>query len=660
MIDRSTIERILETAKIEEVVSDFVALRKRGVNFIGLCPFHDEKTPSFTVSPAKNICKCFGCGKGGTPVHFIMEHEQLSYPDALRWLAKKYHIEIKEREMSDEERAMESLRESLFVINQYAHKYFIDNLHGTEEGKAIGLQYFLHRGINEETIRKFGLGYSLEKRDALSRKAAADGYNPAYLDKTGLCFTTDDGRQLDRFWGRVMFPVHTVSGKVVAFGGRLLNSNPKAGKYINSPESEIYHKSNHLYGIYFAKQAIIQKDCCIMVEGYLDVISLHQSGIKNVVASSGTSLTIEQIRLVHRFTNNMLLLYDGDKAGIKASLRGIDMLLREGLNIKVALLPDGEDPDSYAQSHSTEEVETFLRENQVDFITFKTNLLLDEAGSDPIKRAALIGDIVKSIAAIPNDILRSEYTKQCSEMLQSKEQVLVSEIAKIRRQSAEEQYKQQTREAKSTPTEEEEQSSASPFFEEDNTIYNKERAIIQFILRHGEKQLLVPENTESDTPAFTETVISNIHYSIVGDGIQFSHPLYKKIFEEAATHGEEQGFVAEKYFLAHPDAEISRLTAELCNDRYMLSKAFAENTNEERNETAVLFEQATRLVISYKQSLVDEMLKETMRQLKNPETMQNAELANEVMQNYKFLKETQQALNNLLKSYGFGECALNI
>lgn len=659
MIDRSTIERILETAKIEEVVSDFVALRKRGVNFIGLCPFHDEKTPSFTVSPAKNICKCFGCGKGGTPVHFIMEHEQLSYWEALRWLAKKYHIEIQEREMSDEERAMESLRESLFVVNQYAHKYFIDNLHGTEEGKAIGLQYFLHRGINEETIRKFGLGYSLEKRDALSRKAAADGYNPAFLDKTGLCFTTDDGRQLDRFWGRVMFPVHTVSGKVVAFGGRLLNTNPKAGKYINSPESEIYHKSDHLYGIYFAKQAIIQKDCCIMVEGYLDVISLHQSGIKNVVASSGTSLTIEQIRLVHRFTNNMLLLYDGDKAGIKASLRGIDMLLREGLNIKVALLPDGEDPDSYAQSHSTEEVETFLRENQVDFITFKTNLLLDEAGSDPIKRAALIGDIVKSIAAIPNDILRSEYTKQCSEMLQSKEQVLVSEIAKIRRQSAEEQYKQQTREAKSTPPEEEEQSSASPFFEEDNTIYNKERAIIQFILRNGEKQLLVPENAESDTPAFTETVISNIHYSIVGDGIQFSHPLYKKIFEEAATHGEEQGFVAEKYFLAHPDAEISRLTAELCNDRYMLSKAFAENTNEERNETAVLFEQATRLVISYKQSLVDEMLKETMRQLKNPETMQNAELANDVMQKYKFLKETQQALNNLLKSYGFGECALN-
>ena len=661
MIDRSTIEKILDTAKVEEVVSDFVALRKRGINLIGLCPFHDEKTPSFIVSPAKNIWKCFGCGKGGNPVHFIMEHEQLSYHDALRWLAKKYHIEIKERELSAEERAMESLRESLFVINQYAHKYFVDNLHETEEGKAIGLHYFRHRGINEDTIRKFGLGYSLEKFDALSSKAKADGYNPAFLDKTGLCFTTDDGKQLDRFRGRVMFPVHTVSGKVVAFGGRLLQTNPKAGKYINSPESEIYHKSDHLYGIYFAKQAIIQKDCCIMVEGYLDVISLHQSGIKNVVASSGTSLTIEQIRLVHRFTNNMLLLYDGDKAGIKASLRGIDMLLREGLNIKVALLPDGEDPDSYAQSHSAEELEAFLRDNQVDFITFKTNLLLDEAGNDPIKRAALIGDIVKSIAAIPNDILRSEYTKKCSEMLQSKEQVLVSEIAKLRRQNAQDQYKRQTTAADNdTPAENEESSSYAHLLENNNIIYNKERAIIQFILRNGEKLLLVPENPENDTPAFTESVISNIHYSIDGDGIKLSNPLYKKIFEEAAAHCEDPGFNAEKYFLAHPDAEISRLAAELCNDRYILSKAFAENTNEERNETAVLFEQATRLVISYKQSLVDELLKDTMRQLKDPATMQNADLANEVMQNYKYLKETQQALNNLLKSYGFGECALNI
>ena len=660
MIDRSTIERIIDAAKVEEVVSDFVALRKRGINLLGLCPFHDEKTPSFIVSPAKNIWKCFGCGKGGNPVHFIMEHEQLSYYEALKWLARKYNIEVKERELSDEEKERESMRESLFVINQHAHKYFVDNLHKSDEGIAIGLNYVHHRGINEETIVKFGLGYSPERRDAYAKKAAADGFNPKLVDKTGLCFTTEDGRQLDRFWGRVMFPVHTVSGKVVAFGGRVMQNNPKVGKYINSPESEIYHKSDHLYGIYFAKQAIIQKHFCIMVEGYLDVISLHQAGIKNVVASSGTSLTIEQIRLVHRFTNNMLLLYDGDKAGIKASLRGIDMLLREGLNIKVALLPDGEDPDSYAQKHSTEEVEQFLKENQVDFITFKTNLLLDEAGNDPIRRSGLIADVVKSISVIPNDILRSEYTKKCSEILQAKEQVLVSEIAKLRRQSAQEQYSKHANgeETNETPAQE---NIAAAFIGENNTIYNKERAIIQFILRNGEKPLLVPEDPASGTPSFTESVISNMNYSIAGDGIEFSHPLYKKIFEEAAKEAEKPDFIAEKHFLAHPDAEISRLTAELCNDRYMLSKFFQEKADEEeRNETAILFEHATRLAISYKLSLVDEMLKETMKKLKEPATMQSAELAQEIMQNYKFLKETQQALNNQLRDYGFGECALNV
>ena len=660
MIDRNTIERIIDAAKVEEVVSDFVALRKRGINLLGLCPFHDEKTPSFIVSPAKNIWKCFGCGKGGNPVHFIMEHEQLSYYEALKWLARKYNIEVKERELSDEEKERESMRESLFVINQHAHKYFVDNLHKSDEGIAIGLNYFRHRGINEETIVKFGLGYSPERRDAYAKKAAADGFNPKLVDKTGLCFTTEDGRQLDRFWGRVMFPVHTVSGKVVAFGGRVMQNNPKVGKYINSPESEIYHKSDHLYGIYFAKQAIIQKDFCIMVEGYLDVISLHQAGIKNVVASSGTSLTIEQIRLVHRFTNNMLLLYDGDKAGIKASLRGIDMLLREGLNIKVALLPDGEDPDSYAQKHSTEEVEQFLKDNQVDFITFKTNLLLDEAGNDPIRRSGLIADVVKSISVIPNDILRSEYTKKCSEILQAKEQVLVSEIAKLRRQSAQEQYSKHANEEETNETPAQENIAAA-FIGENNTIYNKERAIIQFILRNGEKPLLVPEDPASGTPSFTESVISNMNYSIAGDGIEFSHPLYKKIFEEAAKEAEKPDFIAEKHFLAHPDAEISRLTAELCNDRYMLSKFFQEKADEEeRNETAILFEHATRLAISYKLSLVDEMLKETMKKLKEPATMQSAELAQEIMQNYKFLKETQQALNNQLRDYGFGECALNV
>ena len=343
MIDRRTIELIMDTAKIEEVVGDFVALRRRGVNLIGLCPFHNEKTPSFTVSPAKNLCKCFGCGKGGNPVHFIMEHEQLSYPDALRWLAKKYHIEIKERELTDEEKREESIRESLFVINQYALQHFTDTLHNTEEGNAIGLNYFRHRGLRDETIKKFCLGYSLEKRDSFSAKAIKAGYNPELITKTGVCYSTDDGRLIDRFWGRVIFPVHTLSGKVVAFGGRVLQNNPKAAKYVNSPESEIYHKSDHLYGLYFSKQAIVQKDRCILVEGYLDVISMHQAGIQNVVASSGTSLTTGQIKLIHRFTNNITLLYDGDNAGIKASIRGIDMLLEEGMNINVVLLPNGED-----------------------------------------------------------------------------------------------------------------------------------------------------------------------------------------------------------------------------------------------------------------------------------------------------------------------------
>ena len=441
MIDRNTIEQIMDAAKIEEVVSDFVALRRRGVNMIGLCPFHNEKTPSFTVSPAKNLYKCFGCGKGGKPVHFIMEHEQMSYPDALRWLAKKYHIEIKERELTDEERQAQNIRESMFVINEYAQQFFVDTLHTTQEGEAIGLGYLHRRGLRSETIKKFGLGYSPEKRDTFATTAVKNGYNAELIAKTGVCYSTEDGRLVDRFWGRVIFPVHTISGKVVAFGGRILQNNPKAAKYVNSPESEIYHKSDHLYGLYFAKQAIMQHDRCILVEGYLDVISMHQSGIQNVVASSGTSLTTGQIRLIHRFTNNITLLYDGDKAGIKASLRGIDMLLEEGININVVLLPDGEDPDSYAQSHSTEEFEEYLKRNSVDFIQFKTNLLMDEVGDDPIRRAGLIGDIVKSIAVIPNDILRSEYIKRCSDMLKVSEQLLVSETAKIRMKRAEERQK---------------------------------------------------------------------------------------------------------------------------------------------------------------------------------------------------------------------------
>ena len=666
MIDRKTIEQIMDTAKVEEVVGDFVSLRKRGVNMIGLCPFHNEKTPSFTVSPSKNLWKCFGCGKGGKPVHFIMEHEQLSYPDALRWLAKKYHIEIKERELTDDEKREESVRESMFVINQYAQQHFVETLHETEEGKAIGMNYFKHRGLRDETINKFGLGYSLERRDSFAQKAVKAGYNPELIAKTGVCYSTDDGRLVDRFWGRVIFPVHTISGKVVAFGGRILQNNAKAAKYVNSPESEIYHKSDHLYGLYFSKQAIMQKDRCILVEGYLDVISMHQAGIQNVVASSGTSLTTGQIKLIHRFTDNVTLLYDGDKAGIKASIRGIDMLLEEGMNINVVLLPEGEDPDSYAQSHSTEEVEQYIERNKVDFIRFKTNLLLDEVGEDPIKRAGLVGDVVKSIAVVPNDILRSEYIKKCSEMLNVGEPLLVKETAKIRMQRADEQQKRHDN-AEAQQTEQENSSEANDEFKQSiidnytgNTLYHKERSIIQFLLKNGDKLLQVPENKVNGSPAFTETVISHLYYSFEDDGIELSHPLYKKIFKEASEHANDMNFCPEKHFISHPDSAISQLTAELCGEKYMLSKFFADQKSDERNEMAVMFEQTTRLAVAYKLSIVDEMLKQTMEKLKAPETMSNPSAMQETMEDFKFLKETQTALNNVLRNYGFGHVALNI
>ena len=669
-IDRETIERILDSAKIEEVVGDFVTLKRRGVNLIGLCPFHNEKTPSFTVSPAKNLCKCFGCGKGGNPVHFIMEHEQLSYYEALRWLAKKYHIEIKEREMTEEEKREESIRESLFVINQYALQHFIDTLHESEEGQAIGLNYFRHRGLRDETIKKFCLGYSLEKRDSFAKRATTAGYNPELIAKSGVCYSTDDGRLVDRFWGRVIFPVHTISGKIVAFGGRVLQNNPKAAKYVNSPESEIYHKSDHLYGLYFAKQAIIQKDHCILVEGYLDVISMYQAGIQNVVASSGTSLTTGQIKLIHRFTKNITLLYDGDKAGIKASIRGIDMLLEEDMNINVVLLPEGEDPDSYSQAHSTEEVEQYIERNKVDFIKFKTNLLLDEVGEDPIRRANLVGDVVKSIAVVPNEILRSEYIKRCSGMLNVGEQILVKEVAKLRRQKAEETYKKQTQNndtaaneqpaAEGAPTATADEFRQSLINNAANPLHNKEKAIIQFLLKNGSRLLQVPANQTTGTPAFTESVLSHLHYSFSEDGIELSHPLYRKIFAEAAEYANNPAFNPESHFMAHPDVEISRLTAELCGERYILSKFFSEQASDERNEQAVLFEQCTRLAIAYKLSMVDEMIKNTMAKLKDPATTANPAALQEAMEDFKFLKETQSALNDVLKSYGFGNVAMNV
>ena len=447
MIDQATIDRIMDAAQIVDVVSEFVTLRKRGVNYIGLCPFHNEKTPSFSVSPSKGVCKCFSCGKGGNVVHFIMEHEQLSYYEALKWLAKKYNIEIKERELTDEEKQAHSLRESLFVVNQFASEYFQDILYNNIDGQRIGMTYLRGRGFRDDIIKKFQLGYSTDNHNALARAAIQKGYKEEFLVKTGLCYRKEDGTLRDRFWGRVIFPVHTISGKVVAFGGRVLSAATKnvQMKYVNSPESEIYHKSRELYGIFFAKQAIVRQDRCFLVEGYTDVISMHQSGIENVVASSGTALTSDQIRLIHRFTNNITVLYDGDGAGIKASIRGIDMLLEEGMNVKVCLLPDGDDPDSFARKHNATDYQAYINDHEVDFIRFKTNLLMEEAGKDPIKRASLISSIVKSISVIPDAIVRSVYIRECSQLLQMEEKVLIEATAKLIEQARETKFKEQQR-----------------------------------------------------------------------------------------------------------------------------------------------------------------------------------------------------------------------
>ena len=441
MIDRSTIDRIMAAADIVDVVGEFVTLRRSGANYKGLCPFHDEKTPSFMVSPSKQLCKCFSCGNGGNVVKFVMQHEQMTYPEALKWLGKRYGIEVKEREQTAEQKAAATAREAMFVVNEWARDYFVETLHNNVDGLAIGMSYLRRRGRRDDIIRKFHLGYSLEQRDALAQKAHAKGFEEKYIESTGLCYRTEDGRLLDRYHGRVIFPVHSVSGRIVAFGGRILNQEQKnVGKYVNSPESEIYSKKRELYGLYLAKQAIVKQDRCYLVEGYLDVISMHQSGVENVVASSGTALTPEQVRLIHRFTNNVTVLYDGDAAGIHASLRGIDILLSEGLNIKVVLLPEGEDPDSYAQARTPEEFRKDLEANEEDFIQFKANLLLKDASRDPMKRASVITDLTRSISVIPSDIVRQVYIHDLAGRLNIDESAIVNEVAKEIRKRKEEAH----------------------------------------------------------------------------------------------------------------------------------------------------------------------------------------------------------------------------
>ena len=570
MIDRPTIAKIMDATKIEEVVSEFVTLKKRGINYVGLCPFHNDSNPSFSVSPTRGICHCFTCGKGGNAINFLMELEQMTYPDALRWLAKKYKIEIQERELTNEEKQRESERESMFIVNDWAAKYFQDILLHDVDGIAIGMAYFRGRGFRDDIIRKFQLGFALPKRTALAEAAKAAGYNPKYLVDTGLCFKVDkdkagnksgEDKILDRFSGRAIFPWFSVSGKVVAFGGRVLDSRTKgiSQKYVNSPDSVIYHKERELYGLYQAKKAIAKEDCVFMVEGYTDVISMHQCGIENVVANSGTALSVHQIRLLHRFTSNIVLLYDGDNAGIHAALRGTDMLLEEEMNVKVLFLPDGNDPDSFARSHSAEEFRRYIQENQTDFIQFKTDILL-RGVTDPVKRSQAINSIVESISKIKNQITRASYITDCSHRLGVNEAIIVNALNNFVRNGMSEQVKAERRAAglKDSPVAAAQQAQSvmravTPL----DKLLEVEGLLVQLIIHHGDQLITVQDVDGNDVEV---AVAQYISLDLGGDGFKFHNDLYNQIMQEAVEHLEkEDDFVAETYFANHPNPEISRL-----------------------------------------------------------------------------------------------------
>lgn len=667
MIDQPTIDRILDAAQIVDVVSEFVTLKKRGVNYVGLCPFHDDKTPSFYVSPAKGLCKCFACGKGGNAVHFIMEHEQMNYPEALRWLAKKYHIEIKERELTNEEKEAQSVRESLFVVNEYARDYFQNVLHNHIDGKSIGLTYFRQRGIRDDIVKKFQLGYSTSAKDGLAKEALRKGYKKEFLVKTGLCYEIEDGSIRDRFWGRVIFPWFNISGKILGFGGRVLDNRTKgvSQKYINSPESEIFSKRRELYGIYQAKSAIVKADCVYMVEGYTDVIAMHQCGLENVVANSGTALTEEQIRLLHRFTSNITLLYDGDEAGIKASIRGIDMLLAEGMNIKVLLLPDGDDPDSFARKHNATEFKQYIQDHEENFIRFKTNLLLKDTQNDPIKRAGLIADMARSIGLIPNEIIRYACLKECATILNVDEQIILNEIKKIVQQRKDEYIEKRKKEQEEAekakvlqtnsiqenipdngiippppfPPEEPSYAPSDNYLPQTGwdklPFYTKEKQLIKVLIRYGERIVCYME--DENGAKIPITVTEYIQADLEQDNIQFQDPTHRKLLNETLLHLHDTNFCAERYFLTHPEPTISRLAADMLSERYRLSKSNEQAIvkDEER-----LHELVPHLLIDFKLSILEEDMKQTIQQLNLPEVAKDPQRAMEVMKHYKKLTET--------------------
>jgi DNA primase len=640
MIDRATVDKIMDAVNIVDVVGEFVNLRKAGVNYKGLCPFHDDKTPSFMVSPARQICKCFACGEGGNAVNFLMKHEQITYPEALRWLAKKYNIEIQERELNEDEKREQSERESMFVVNEWACQYFHEILKNDVDGQAIGKQYFRSRGIRDDIIEKFQLGFALTKRDALANEAKRKGYQQEFLVKTGLCGENEKGLY-DRFAGRAIFPWLNVSGKVVAFGGRKLDAATKGvqQKYVNSPDSEIYHKERELYGIYQAKKAIVKEDCVYMVEGYTDVIAMHQCGLENVVANSGTALSVYQIKLLRRFTSNIVLLYDGDEAGIHAAMRGTDMLLQEGMNVKVLLLPDGDDPDSFARKHTSQQFKDYIEAHQTDFIQFKTELMLKNV-KDPIKRAEAINSIVRSVSVIPDPIVRATYIGECARRLEVDERTLITQTNKYIAGDREEQRKTAEREEQRRQSDNQPQQEDTSFYRLsfESTV---ERLIIQNIIRHGD-EIIFSDLEADDGSTVSLNVAQYVDYDLSQDNLSFSTPLYNKVLREAVEHSGDKDFKADRYFMQHPDPEISQLALMLGIDSHQLSRSF-ERQESERD----LRQRMQHLILDFRMDIVNQHMKEVQRQLK--EAGSDMELIRELMEEY---KQTQELRNALARQRG--------
>ena len=653
MIDRQTIERIKDAANIVEVVSEFVTLRKSGANYKGLCPFHDEKTPSFMVSPSRGTCHCFGCGKGGNAVSFIMEHEQMTYPEALRWLANKYHIEIQERELSDAEKREQSERESMFIVNEWAAQYFADILHNNADGIAVGLQYFRSRGFRDDTIRKFQLGFDLPDRQAFARAALSKGYKEEFLLKTGICYKTDRGDLIDRYAGRVIFPWIGISGKVVGFGGRLLDSRTKGvnQKYVNSPDSDIYHKDRELYGLYQAKKAIAKEDRVFMVEGYTDVISMHQCGIENVVANSGTALSTHQIHILHRFTSNITLLYDGDAAGIHAAMRGTDMLLSEGMNLKVMLLPDGDDPDSFARKHTAADFRKYIEEHQTDFIQFKTGLLLNNE-HDPLKRSEAINSIVQSIALVQNPVLRDTYIHDCAVRIGLNEMTLINTLnAFIRSGRNEMQTAEQRRQQQAVH-----QSVALTPVTPQQQATKVERMLAQLIVRNGEEVIF--DNLETDDGKLISlNVAQYVDYNLSVDGLEFSNPVYARILSEAVEHSSDEGFSAEQYFVHHEDIDVSKVAADISMDKDTLSNeraATADDAEKNADELRVerenhidqLRSQTEHLLNDFRMDFLEQRLKTLQSEINN--AVSDPERMKRLMEEYKTMHELRSKLARML------------